>query len=546
MKAVARLLALVPVPRARLALAVALGAATVAFGAGLMATAGYLISRAAEHPPILALTTAIVAVRFFGIARPLARYLERIASHDVALRLLARIRVGVYRRLEPLAPARLEAYTEGDLLARMVADVDTLEALHVRGLAPPLVAVGAGAAAVGTTAAILPAAAPVLAAGLLAAGIAVPALAGHVYRRAGRRQAGARAELATELVELLRGAPELAVNGAGASALGRVGAADRALVGVARRDASAGGLAEALGAAAAGATVVAVLALAVQAHAAGELDRVLMAALALLALASFEAVQPLAATARELSATLAAGSRLLELLDREPAVTDRADPAPPPRPPFTLALEGVCARYAPDGDAVLEDVTLRLEPGRRIALVGASGAGKTTVVNVLLRFIDPDQGRVKLGGIDVRDLRQDDVRRMIAVVGQDAHLFSTTVRENVRLAHPTASDVDVERALRRAGLGRLPPDTHVGEAGRELSGGERQRVALARALLADAPVLVLDEPTAHLDPPTAERLMHDVLNAAGGRSVLLITHRPEGLAAVDEIVELNRPDRPRP
>jgi ATP-binding cassette, subfamily C, bacterial CydC len=538
MSALRRLLALVPVPRGRLALAVALGAAAVAFGAGLMATAGYLISRAAEHPPILALTTAIVAVRFFGLARPLARYLERIATHDVALRLLARVRVHVYRRLEPLAPGRLEAYAEGDLLARMVADVDALQSLHVRGLVPPLVAVGASAAAVGATAAILPAAAPVLAAGLLVAGVAVPALAARLHRRAGRRQAGARAELATEYVELLRGAPELVVNGAGASALGRIRAADRALVGVARRDALAGGLADGLGVAVCGGTVVAVLALAVDAHAAGELDRVLMAALALLALASFEAVQPLAAAARELTATLASGRRVLELLDREPAVTDPADPARPPRPPFTVALEGVRARYSPGGDAVLDDFSLRLEPGRRIALVGASGAGKTTTVNLLLRFIDPERGRVTLGGTDIRALRQEDVRRLIAVVGQDAHLLSTTVRENVRLARPGASDADVDRALLRARLSGLPPETWVGEAGRQLSGGQRQRVALARALLADAPVLVLDEPTAHLDPPTAERLMHDVLTAAGPRSVLLITHRPEGLALVDEVVEL--------
>jgi ATP-binding cassette subfamily C protein CydC len=541
-----RLLAIAPSPRARLALAVALGIATVAFGAGLMATAGYLISRAAEHPPILALTTAIVAVRFFGLARPLARYLERLASHDVALRVLSRIRVRVYRRLEPLAPARLEGYAQGDLLSRMVADVDALEALHVRGVAPPLVATGVAALAIGATAAVLPAAAPVLAAGLLVAGVAVPALAGRLYAHAGRRQAVARSELSTELVELLRGAPELAVNGAGADALARVATADRALVGVARRSAFTGGLADGLGLAVAGATVVAVLALAVAAHAAGDLDRVMMAALALLALASFEAVQPLAAVARELTGILGAGRRVLELLDREPVVTDPAQPAPAPAVPVSLALEGVRARYARGGPAVLDDFSLRLEPGCRVALVGASGAGKTTVVNLLLRFIDPERGRVTLGGVDVRRLRQDDVRRTIAVVGQDAHLFSASVSENVRLARPGATAAEIERALRRAGLwpwlSGLPhgPGTQVGEAGRELSGGQRQRVALARALLADAPVLVLDEPTAHLDPPAAERLMEEVLGAADGRSVLLITHRPEGLTLVDEVVELRR------
>jgi ABC-type multidrug transport system fused ATPase/permease subunit len=193
---------------------------------------------------------------------------------------------------------------------------------------------------------------------------------------------------------------------------------------------------------------------------------------------------------------------------------------------------------------VLDGLSLRLDPGRRVALVGASGAGKTTVVNLLLRFLDPEAGRVTLNGRDLRAYRQDDVRAVIAVVGQEAHLFSASVRDNVALARPEAGDAEVLHALGRAGLGdwmeSLPDglDTHVGEEGRRLSGGQRQRVALARALLADAPVLVLDEPTAHLDPATAERLMADLLAAAGTRSVLLITHRPEGLALADEVVDL--------
>ena len=236
-----RLAALAKAPRARLALAAGLGVVTIAFGVGLMATAGYLISRAAEQPPILALTTAIVAVRFFGLGRPLARYCERLASHDVALRSLARVRTRVYDRIEPLAPGGLHAYADGDLLTRLVADVDALGDLHPRVLLPPVVGLGAAALSVGATAAVLPAAAPVLAAGLLAGGVAVPALAARLERHAGRRQAAARAELTTQLVELLRGAPELVVNGAGGAAQARVRAADRELVAVARSDARPAG-----------------------------------------------------------------------------------------------------------------------------------------------------------------------------------------------------------------------------------------------------------------------------------------------------------------
>ena len=539
-----RLLALADAPRGRAALAAALGALTVILGAGLMATAGYLISRASERPAVLSLTVAIVGVRFFGLSRPLTRYLDRLSSHDLALRVLGRVRVRVYRQIEPLAPARLEGYRQGDLLARMVADVDALQNLHLRGVGPPLVGLLAGAVVVGVAAAFLPAAGLVLAAGLLVGGVAVPALAGWLGRRGGRRQAAARGELSAELVEALRAAPELVAYGGAGDAQARVGAADRALVRLSRRDALVGGLADGLGLAVVGATVAGVLAVAVRASADGHLDRTLIAMLALLALASFEAVQPLAAAARELSVTLAAGSRVLELSDREAAVVDPAAPLPAPSWPFAVALEDVRARYAPGERAALDGVSLRLEPGCRVALVGPSGAGKTTVVNLLLRFLDPEAGRVTLAGRDLREYRQEDVRRAIAVAGQDSHLFSASIRENVCLARPGASDGDLEEALRRARLwpwvAGLPDglDTAVGEEGRELSGGQRQRLVLARALLADAPVLVLDEPTAHLDPATARALVDDVFAAAGDRSVLLITHRAEGLELVEEIIRI--------
>jgi ATP-binding cassette, subfamily C, bacterial CydC len=539
-----RLLALTDAPRPRVALAAGLGALTISFGAGLMATAGYLISRAAERPAILSLTVAIVGVRFFGLARPLTRYLDRLASHDLALRVLGRVRVRVYGQIEPLAPAGLEGYRHGDLLARMVADVDALQNLHLRAVGPPLVALLAGVVAVGVAAAFLPAAGLVLAAGLVAGGVAVPALAGWLGRRGGRRQAAARGELSAELVEVLRAAPELVAYGSASAAQARVRAADGALVRLARRDAFVGGLADGAGLAVVGATVAGVLAVAVHASADGGLDRVLIAMLALLALASFEAVQPLAAAARELSVTLAAGRRVLELADGEAAVVDPVAPAAAPSWPFAVALEDVRARYAPGERPALDGVSLRLEPGCRVALVGRSGAGKTTVVNLLLRFLDPEAGRVTLAGRDVREYRQEDVRRAIAVAGQDSHLFSASIRENVCLARPGASDGEIERALRRARLwpwvAGLPDglDTAVGEEGRELSGGQRQRLVLARALLVDAPVLVLDEPTAHLDPSTARALVDDVFAAAAGRSVLLITHRLEGLELVDEIIRI--------
>jgi len=543
--AFARVLAVSGVSLGRAALSLTLGALAVGFGVALMATAGYLISRAAEQPPILALTTVIVVVRFLALARPLARYLDRLASHDLALHALGRIRTRAYERIEPLAPAELDAFRRGDLVSRLVADVDALQGLYLRGLAPTFVGLVVSVACVAAVAFVLPTAAVVLALGLALGGIAVPLLAGWLGRRVGRRQAPARGELTAELVELLRGAPELVAYGREDDALARVRAADRELVRLGRRDALVAGLADSLSVLVAGLTTAAVLAVAVAAHDAGSLDRVLVAALALLALSSFDAVTPLPGAARELSATLASGRRVLELTEREPRVADPPEPAAPPRGQVTVALEGVTAAYPSGETPALDAFDLQLDPGSRLALVGPSGAGKTTVTNLLLRFLDPQAGRVTLDGVDIRGLRQEDVRRTFALAGQEAHVFDSTIRENLRLARPDATDDQLHDALSRARLDAwvetLPDglDTYVGEQGAELSGGQRQRLVIARALLSDAPVLVLDEPTAHLDGATAEALVADVLEAADDRSVLLITHRPEGLDLVDRVIRLD-------
>jgi ATP-binding cassette subfamily C protein CydC len=544
MQGVRRLGALAQPPAGPMAVSILASSLAVGFGVALMTSAGYLISRAAEQPPILSLTVVIVAVRFFGLARPLARYCERVVSHEAALRALATIRSRFYERIEPLAPAQLREYRSGELLARMVGDVDALQSLYVRGLGPPIVALLVGAASVAVAAAVLPAAGAILAVGLLLAGLVVPLVGSALSRAASRRQAGVRGRLTAELVEVLRGAPELVAYGREEETLRRVRAADRELARLSRRDALAAGLADALSILVVGATVAGVLAVAVAAHETAALDRVLVATLALLALASFDAVAPLPVAARELFGSLAAGRRVLDLTDRVAEIRDPAVPAPAPSRSDVVSLEDVTARYGADEEPALSGFELRLDPGRRIALVGPSGTGKTTVVNLLLRFLDPTEGRITIAGRDAREYRQEDIRALFALAGQDAHLFNSTIRANLAIGRPDAGDEELWDALRRARLAdwaiSLPDglDTLVGEEGTQLSGGQRQRVTLARALLSEAPVLILDEPTAHLDPETAQALMDDVFTAAEERTVLLITHRPEGLEHVDEVVTL--------
>ncbi|MFO8076790.1 MAG: thiol reductant ABC exporter subunit CydC [Actinomycetota bacterium] len=539
----ARLLRLARPERRRLALSMLLGFATVGASIGLMATSGFLISYAALRPPVLELIAAVVGVRAFGVSRGVLRYLERLASHDAAFRLLADLRVAVYERLEALAPAGLERRRRGDLLSRLVDDVDELQTVFIRGIAPPVVAAGVLVLATGLLAAFLPSAALVLAAALLGAGLGVSLLALRLGRAAQARLAAARGLLATEVVGLLEGAGELLAYGRVDDALAEVDAADAELVALERAGAWRAGLVAALGTLVSGGAVWLVAVVGVPAVAAGELAGYHLALVVLTAMAAFEATTPLPAAAQELSGALAAARRVLELTDAPDPVTEPAAPRPAPSG-RELRVEDARLRYAPDGPPALDGVDLTLARGRRVALVGPSGAGKTSLAHVALRFRDLDGGRALLDGVDLAAYAAADVRRVIGLVEQDAHLFDTTIGANVRLGRPDAGDDEVADALARARLAdwvaSLPDglDTPVGEEGVRVSAGQRQRIALARALLVGAPLLILDEPTANVDRTTARALRRQMLEAAEGRGVLLITHDLPEPDEVDEVVVL--------
>jgi len=551
----ARVLWLARPLRRRLILAVLASAVATGCGIALLATSGFLLARASQHPNILAISIAVVAVRGLSVGRGVFRYAERLASHDVAFRILVDVRVRAFQRLERLAPAGLRTLRPGDVLARLVSDVDATQDLFLRGVAPPAAAILAGTGAVVACLLVLPAAGLALAAGLLAAGILVPWLAAARARQAGLRLAPARGGFTAHFTDLMSGAADLHAFGAVDAAAGRAAGSGARLATMERRAASGMGLGSGLSAAAAGLTVWAVLGLAVAATGTGALTRVPLAVVTLTTLAAFEVVAALPAAAIQLGQARASAARLTAVVDAPDPVADPAAPLPLPPGPVRVRLRGAQVRYEPGGPLALGGavgsglaeygVDLDLVPGRRVALVGPSGAGKSTVAAVLLRFCELSGGRATLNEQDLAAYDADDVRTVIGGCAQDPHIFNTTIAGNLRLARPAAAHEQLVSAAARAGLlpwiESLPLgwDTPVGAHGAAISGGQRQRLALARALLADPALMILDEPTAHLDPESRRVLTADILSVTRGRATLLITHDLDGLDQVDEIVVLD-------
>ncbi|MFF1305826.1 thiol reductant ABC exporter subunit CydC [Streptomyces sp. NPDC058307] len=514
--------------------------------AALMATAAWLITRAAQQPPIASVSVAIVAVRALALGRGALRYTDRLLGHDGVLRAVAGFRTKVYETLGPLAPTGTPAFRSGDLLTRLVDDVDAAQDLLLRVLIPVVAAGAVTATATATATVLLPQAGFLLGLLLAVAGLLVPVLVLALSGRAGRAEKAARVELASLTVDFTQGAADLAAYGARDHVHDRARDAAARIAALERRGAFTTSIATCTVLLFQGAATVGVGRLALRAHAAGVLPAVHLTVLTVLALVSFEALAPLPGAARHLAAVRASAHRLADLLDTPPPVTDPPAPAPLAiDEPLDVDITGLRVRHHPDGPWTLDGVTLRLPPGRRVVLLGASGSGKSTLIAVLMRFLPYEAGSIRVGGRELRDCAGADVRRAITGMTQDAHVFHTTIRANLLLARPDAREADLREAARRARLldwiESLPDrwDTLLGGDGATMSGGQRRRLLLARALLADPPVLVLDEPTEGLDPDTAAAVLADILDATRGRTTLLVTHERGGLAGADEIVTLD-------
>jgi len=548
-------------PRRRLALAALLGVAGALATVGLLAGSGYVVDRAAFRPGLGAIAGILAGVEVLAFLRGPLRYAERLVAHDAAFRALGRWRVWLFDRLEPLSPAALGTWRTGDLLTRAVDDVDALQDLYLRGAVPVAVAVGAGALGVVVVGLVLPEAAVVLGAALLVA-LVVPAAVATATRPGRGREAALRGELAADVVDLLHGAPDLLAFGQEDLLLARAAAVDEALRRLARKRAWTAGLGSALVTLCLGGAVVGVLALAVAAVAAHRLDPVMLAVLPLAAVGAFEPVPSVVAAAVRTGDVVDAGRRLLELADVPVPVVDPEAPAPAPAGVPRIEFDHARLRYGPDRPWALDGASLAVAPGSRTAVVGSSGAGKSSLVNVLLRFWPLAGGQALLGEHPIDRYAQADVRRAVALVDPDARLFAGSIRRNVTLGRPDADDEEVAAALRLAQLDgwvrSLPGglETAVGEDGAKVSGGQRRRLAVARALLTGAPVLVLDEPTAGLDRATAQQLLADVLGATratgAGQTVVLVTHHPGETVGFDQVAvmeagrvtEVRRPGDP--
>ena len=545
MKDLLRLLSLCR-PYARwMAAGIALNIVVILANVGLLALSGWFIAAMAlaglGSIPIEYFAPA-AAIRGLAVLRTVGRYLERLVTHEATFRLLTELRVWFYEHLEPLAPARLQLHRGGDLLSRIRSDIDSLDNLYLRVLAPASAAVICVAVLVGLLTLYSVSTAWLLAAGLLVSGVALPLVAQRLGRNPGRRAVAIRAELRVVVSETVQGLGELLIAQAARRQIEAVAQYGAALVRQQRRQAWVGSITAALSGLAAQLVLWGALIVLIPLVRTGSLAGPDLALVILYVLASFEAVAPLPAAFLALGETLAAARRIFSLVDAAPAVTDPVRDTPRPQR-FDIRIRGLRMRYADDAAWALDGLELDVAEGEALCIVGASGSGKTSILNVLLRFWDYE-GQVTIGGVPLRNLRGETVRELFGVVSQQTHLFNVSVRDNLKLARPDATDSQLMAALQAAQLERdiadLPDglDTLAGENGARFSGGQARRLSIARALLKDAPMLLLDEPTEGLDAASERAVLDALAELMRGRTTLLITHRLSALRVVSRVASL--------
>lgn len=551
-RALRRVLGLLDVDRRGFALSVLLGTLGLGSAIALAATSAWLIARAAQQPPVLYLTVAATSVRMFGVMRALMRYLQRLASHRVALAGMDSLRQNLYDLLATSRVDRVAALQRGDLLARTGADVDDVGDLVVKSLLPACVTAVVGVGTVVGIALLSPAAAAVLAACLLVSGVVAPLITMRSARRAELDSRTARTDLAETSMSLLDGAAELQVAGRIQGLHSHLAGASASLEQATARAARTSGIAAGIDRLAMGLAVVGALLLGIPETTNGLVAAVALAVLVLTPLASFEGTADMAPAAVQLVRSAQAALRIDDLLGHDAPVVPHPVPAPAPGSGPRLVARDLSIGW-PGGPVVATGIDLDLEVGTHLAVVGPSGIGKSTLLYTLAGMLPPVSGSVTLDGVEVWGGDRHDVTSEVTMTAEDAHVFATTVLENLRVACPDLTEERATELLATAGLGpwlaELPAglDTLVGSGGTTVSGGERRRLLLARALASPSPLLLLDEPGEHLDPATADALLTSLLGPDdASRGVLVVTHRLSALAGADTVLVLDRPEAPAP
>ncbi|ODT66604.1 MAG: thiol reductant ABC exporter subunit CydC [Pelagibacterium sp. SCN 63-23] len=525
-------------------LALFLSLVTLLAGTALLGTSGWFITATALTTAGLGFNLFVPSsmVRGLSFIRILARYGERLVGHDATLRLLSDLRGWLFGALFPRLPLPDRSMRHGDLVSRLTADVDSLDTAFLVAIGPWLSAILIGTGMTVLLALLLPGAAIPYGLAILGAAILVPAGLIALGRKAGRDSVEASADLRMGVLDGVVGHADLVVMGAlGSSAARFETLADRAAAQrrrLGRHAALAGLVVQAL----AGLALVATLWSGLVAVEAGAIDGPMMAALLLAVLASFEAIGVIVRSVGKANAAMAAAERLQAIANLAPAIREPDQPVKVPRD-GAVSFDAIHFAY-PGLPPILDNLSLTIEPGERIAIAGPSGMGKSTLLRLLLRLVEPQRGAVRLGGIDVRRLRSGDVHAHMALLGQDSPVFIDSIRNNLLIGRADAGEHELWEALGKAQLSEhvasLPQglDTVVGEAGRTLSAGQARRLCLARALVSNAPVLLLDEPTNALDRDTAEAFFRTLATAVEGRTIIMVTHAAIPPGTVDRVLML--------